>query len=59
MCSADNPADLGSRGIPSAQLVVADIWWQGPTWLRGSPSEWPGLRIGITIPTSKRENLEI
>ncbi|KAL7079953.1 hypothetical protein ACQ4LE_000847 [Meloidogyne hapla] len=31
---ADNPADLGSRGIGSLQeLSSTNIWWKGPTWL--------------------------
>ena len=32
--SADNPADLLSRGIPAAALKASSLWWHGPNWLR-------------------------
>lgn len=31
--SADNPADLPSRGIPISTLQDNEIWWHGPTFL--------------------------
>ena len=31
--SADNPADLLSRGILSKELLQCDKWWHGPKWL--------------------------
>lgn len=31
--SADNPADLLSRGTTSAELQNAALWWKGPFWL--------------------------
>ena len=30
--SAENPADLPTRGITPAQLCEAKHWWQGPAW---------------------------
>ena len=39
--SAENPADLPTRGITPAQLHEAKLWWQGPAWLQRPPSEWP------------------
>ncbi|XP_055916039.1 uncharacterized protein LOC129948917 [Eupeodes corollae] len=39
--SADNPADVPSRGIPPSQLESTDIWWNGPVWLKMNRSEWP------------------
>ena len=39
--SADNPADLPTRGITPAQLREATLWWQGPVWLQRPVSEWP------------------
>lgn len=31
--SKSNPADLGTRGIPPADLVVSSLWWHGPQFL--------------------------
>lgn len=39
--SSDNPADCASRGLTGAQLISHHLWWQGPTWLRLSTSDWP------------------
>jgi len=38
--SADNPADLLTRGITFAQLNNSDKWNHGPEWLI-TPSHWP------------------
>ncbi len=37
--SADNPADLPTRGIDACTLVRSTLWWQGPQWLR--LQQWP------------------
>nr|CAH7755629.1 unnamed protein product [Callosobruchus chinensis] len=41
VASADNPADLVSRGISASQLPSRKIWWHGPVWLNKSEKEWP------------------
>nr|CAH7740565.1 unnamed protein product [Callosobruchus chinensis] len=41
VASADNPADLVSRGISASQLPSCKIWWHGPVWLNKSEKEWP------------------
>ncbi len=28
-----NPADLASRGVPVAQFIASDLWWNGPEYL--------------------------
>ena len=38
--SADNPADLLTRGITFEQLRTSEKWHHGPTWLT-SPPHWP------------------
>jgi len=38
--SADNPADLLTRGISYVQLNSSNQWRHGPMWLN-SPSQWP------------------
>ena len=38
--SADNPADLLTRGITFEQLSTSEKWHHGPAWLT-SPPQWP------------------
>lgn len=38
--SAENPADILSRGCTSEELLSCDLWWSGPEWLKYSASEW-------------------
>ncbi|KAL0858623.1 hypothetical protein ABMA27_012456 [Loxostege sticticalis] len=33
--SADNPADIISRGITPQELPTSDLWWKGPKFLQG------------------------
>ena len=30
--SADNPADIASRGMPLRKLITETFWWKGPKW---------------------------
>ncbi|KAJ8982167.1 hypothetical protein NQ317_013952 [Molorchus minor] len=46
--SSDNPADIISRGIEPSELVNAQLWWQGPTWLSQNAEAWPET-LGITL----------
>jgi len=39
--SAQNPADLASRGTSAAELSDSSLWWHGPEWLRLSQDNWP------------------
>ncbi|XP_077296690.1 uncharacterized protein LOC143918623 [Arctopsyche grandis] len=39
--TAENPADLTSRGMDPDQLVTHKLWWNGPEWLRSKRSTWP------------------
>ena len=35
------PADLPSRGLTGDKLLKSVLWWEGPTFLQLSASEWP------------------
>ncbi len=41
VAGAENPADLGSRGVSAAHLRDSRLWWQGPPWLREGENAWP------------------
>ncbi|XP_064462603.1 uncharacterized protein LOC135373309 [Ornithodoros turicata] len=41
--SADNPADLLTRGISVKKLASSDLWWRGPPWLSEDTTCWPDL----------------
>ena len=38
--SADNPADLLTRGVSTQQLLSSELWLHGPHWL-SNESNWP------------------
>ena len=37
----ENPADCASRGLFPSELIEHSLWWNGPMWLKLSPSNWP------------------
>ncbi|XP_018368769.1 PREDICTED: uncharacterized protein LOC108764867 [Trachymyrmex cornetzi] len=39
--SKDNPADLIFRGTTPKQLIRANLWWEGPSWLSLDKVSWP------------------
>ncbi|XP_076278422.1 uncharacterized protein LOC143208163 [Lasioglossum baleicum] len=39
--TADNPADLATRGISAVELRAATLWWNGPSWIQLPNSDWP------------------
>ncbi|XP_044742333.1 uncharacterized protein LOC123304829 [Chrysoperla carnea] len=43
--TADNPADIASRGCIPSQLVNHKLWWSGPDFLRQDFSLWPSQDV--------------
>ncbi|XP_026462660.1 uncharacterized protein LOC113365282, partial [Ctenocephalides felis] len=41
--SADNPADLISRGVTGVKLRDCHLWWCGPQWLKSNINLWPEI----------------
>ncbi|XP_075170172.1 uncharacterized protein LOC142242493 [Haematobia irritans] len=39
--TADNPADIGTRGCTASELSTNSLWWHGPKWLLKSDEFWP------------------
>ncbi|CAI6372223.1 unnamed protein product [Macrosiphum euphorbiae] len=55
--SADNPADLASRGASGDQLVNDHFWWHGPSWL-SEKDKWPDFNSKTTTASDATEELK-
>ena len=52
----ENPADLGSRGVLVTELKNSSLWWTGPPWLKGTPTDWPSLeKVSPTLESKVEE----
>lgn len=54
----DNPADLASRGVIASDLVDNKLWFNGPKWLRESPSEWPVSEFSVDRQAEEATSIE-
>lgn len=45
--SKSNPADIVSRGLSATELINANIWWDGPSFLTQPESEWPSNLVPV------------
>ncbi|CAB0004975.1 unnamed protein product, partial [Nesidiocoris tenuis] len=45
--SAENPADILSRGISPHAFQTCDQWWFGPAWLKEEINDWPAWTPNI------------
>ncbi|XP_076301932.1 uncharacterized protein LOC143220080 [Lasioglossum baleicum] len=55
--SADNPADLISRGTTSAEFINNNLWFHGPEWLTRDELTWPTSRFTICKETPEMRTL--
>lgn len=57
--SANNPADIVSRGVDPLELKNYSQWWQGPHFLIENKNTWPETQIiNIPdIPEARKENI--
>lgn len=46
--SADNPADVVSRGCDPDYLLNCKLWWSGPHWLQYNAEQWPKSMVENT-----------
>ncbi|XP_061724297.1 uncharacterized protein LOC133530805 [Cydia pomonella] len=51
--SADNPADIATRGVKAQELATQDLWWNGPDWLKRDQVEYEKTEIAQTELESK------
>ena len=47
--SAENPADLASRGVSVDQLRDSNLWWNGPAWLSQKRIAWKVSNIDMKL----------
>lgn len=53
--TADNPADLVSRGMDIPKFLKSDFWLEGPKWLKQPVASWPITKFAV----SPQANVEI
>ena len=54
----ENPTDCASRGLFPSKLLNHSLWWNGPTWLKLSPDDWP-KQLSLTPRKSLEEEREM
>ena len=55
--SEDNPADCASWGMFPSELLVHDLWWDGPSWLKLESSQWPKGNLPSNMTPEVKEEL--
>lgn len=57
--SADNPADIISRGTKPSDLFECDLWWSGPSWLLDKNKSWPVSKNKLNIDIPEKRNIPV
>lgn len=57
--TADNPADLVSRGLTAKELVNNNLCWHGPSWLVEEQRKWPKPLDIQSVEFSKKAQTEL
>nr|CAI5867896.1 unnamed protein product [Callosobruchus analis] len=57
--TAENPADIVSRGTYPSQLKECDAWWHGPAYLLKDKTEWPILQEHTKILPEFRKSVNL
>lgn len=53
--SSDNPADLLSRGVSTAELINSQLWWHGLRFLQGHDKHYSTPYIELENPPEERK----
>lgn len=53
--SLDNPADCLSRGMAADKLLLHEIWWKGPSFLKKPEDLWPKWKCAKLTPEERKE----
>ena len=51
----ENPANCASRGLRPEELVTHKLWWNGLSWLKYPPPDWPNQPAHPEVEVSEEE----
>ncbi|KRZ47850.1 Transposon Tf2-6 polyprotein, partial [Trichinella nativa] len=57
--TADNPADILTRGCRMKDLVSNNLWWHGPHWLTKCEDAWPMAKFESVIDRNPEFQAEV
>ncbi|KRZ07030.1 hypothetical protein T11_11806 [Trichinella zimbabwensis] len=57
--TADNPADILTRGCRMKDLVSNNLWWHGAHWLTKCEDAWPTAKLELVIDRNPEFQAEV